>query len=74
MYLRGRSPRKYIEQEGGTTPCTVKTVRQLTCTDRLYTAITTRLASVPECLHIYYSMYCTPSVRHKVPYAVAILV
>ena len=29
-------PRKYIQHEGGTILCTVKTMRQLTCTDRLY--------------------------------------
>ena len=36
MYFRGRSPRKCIQHEGGTIPCTVKTMRQLTCTDRPY--------------------------------------
>ena len=39
MYFQGRSPRKYIQHEGGTIPCTVKNMRQLTCTDRLYKAI-----------------------------------
>ena len=34
MYLRGLSPRKYIQHGGGTIPCTVKTMRQLTCTER----------------------------------------
>ena len=34
MYFRRRSPRKYIQHEGSTIPCTVKTMRQLTCTDR----------------------------------------
>ena len=38
MYFQGRSPRKYIQHEGGTIPCTVKTMRQLTCTDRPYKA------------------------------------
>ena len=38
MYFRGRSPKKYIQHEGGTIPCTLKTMRQLTCTDRPYTA------------------------------------
>ena len=52
-----------IQHEGGTIPCTVKTMRQLSCTDRQYKA-TTRLASAPE-----YSMYCTLAVRRKVPYA-----
>ena len=35
-YFRGRSLRKYIhvQHEGGTIPCTVKTMRQLSCTDR----------------------------------------
>ena len=28
----------YIQHEGGTIPCTVKTMRQRTCTDRLYKA------------------------------------
>ena len=63
MYFRGWSPRKYVQHEGGTIPCTVKTVRQLTCTDRSYKA-TARLASAPE-----YSSYCTLAVRRKVPYA-----
>ena len=63
MYFRGRSPRKYIQHEGGTIPCTVKTMRQLSRTDRPYKA-TARLASVPE-----HSTYCTPAVRYKVPYA-----
>ena len=62
MYFRGQNPRK-----GSTITCTVKTMRQMTCTDRPY-----RLASAPECL--YYSMYYMPSVQRKVPYAVAILV
>ena len=62
-YFRGKSPRKYIQHEGSTIPCTVKTMRQLTCTDRPYKA-TARLASVPE-----YSTYCMLAVRHKVPYA-----
>ena len=35
MYFRGRSPRKYIQHEGGTIPRTVKVV---TCTDRPYKA------------------------------------
>ena len=58
MYFQGRSLRKYmyIQHEGGTIPYTVKTMRQLTCTDRLYKA-TARLASVIE-----YSMYCTLAV------------
>ena len=47
MYFRGRSPGKYIQHEGSTIPCTVKTMRQLTCTDRPYRA-TARLASAPE--------------------------
>ena len=53
MYFR-LHPRKYIQHEGGTIPCTVETMRQLTCTDRPYKA-TARLASAPE-----YStyMYC----------------
>ena len=38
MYFRGRSPRKYIQHKGGTIPCTVKSMRQLTCTDRPYKA------------------------------------
>ena len=28
VYFRGRSPRKYIQHEGGTIPCTVKTTIQ----------------------------------------------
>ena len=31
-------PRKYIQHEGSTIPCTVKTMIQLTCTDRPYKA------------------------------------
>ena len=46
MYFRGQSPRKYIQHEGGTIPCTVKTMRQLSCTDRPY-KVTARLASAP---------------------------
>ena len=38
MYFREQSPRKYVQHEGGTIPCTVKNVRQLTCTDRPYKA------------------------------------
>ena len=34
MYFQGQSPRKYIQHEGGTIPCTVKT---MTCTDHRYT-------------------------------------
>ena len=59
MYFRGRSLRKYIQHEGGTIPCTVKTMRQLTCTDGPYRA-TARLASAAE-----YSMYCTLTVQRK---------
>ena len=36
MYFRGRSLRKYIQHKGGTGPCTVKIMRQLSCTDRPY--------------------------------------
>ena len=58
----------FVQHEGGTIPCTVKTMRQLTCTDRPYKAnhqisFGTRMIA---------STYCTPSVQHKVPYAVAI--
>ena len=63
LHFRGQSPRKYIPHKDGTIPCTVKTMRQLTCTDRLYKA-TARLASVPE-----YSTYCTLAVQCKVQYA-----
>ena len=63
MYFRGRSPRKYIQHELSTIPCSVKTMRQLTCTDREYKA-TAGLASAPE-----YSTYCTLAVQRKVPYA-----
>ena len=54
---------EYIQHEGGTIPCTVKTMRQLTCTDRPYEA-TARLASTPE-----YTTYCTLAVQCKVLYA-----
>ena len=47
MYFRGRSPKKYIQHESGTIPCTVKNMRQPSCTDRPYKA-TARLASAPE--------------------------
>ena len=53
----------YVQHEGGTIPCTVKAMRQLTCTDRPYKA-TAILASAPEC-----STYCTLAVQRKVPYA-----
>ena len=36
-----------LQHEGGTIPCTVKTMRQLSCTDRLHKA-TARLATAPE--------------------------
>ena len=55
--------RAVCTSEGGTIPCTVKAMRQLTCTNRLCKA-TARLASAPE-----YSTYCTLPVQHKVPYA-----
>ena len=29
---------RFVQHEGGTIPCTVKTMRQLTCTDRPYKA------------------------------------
>ena len=54
MYFRGWSPRKYIQHEGGTIPCTVKTMTQLTCTDR-HIGLMARLASVPECLYVLYA-------------------
>ena len=57
MYIRGRSPRKYVQHEGGTIPCAVETMRQLTCADRQYKA-TARLASAPN-----YSMYCMLAVQ-----------
>ena len=60
MYFQGRSPRKYIQHECGTIPCTVKAVRQLSCTDGPYKA-TARLASAPE--------YSTLAVQRKVAYA-----
>ena len=53
----------YIQHEGGTIPCTVKTMRKLTCRDRPYKA-TARLALVPE-----YSTYFALAVQCKVPYA-----
>ena len=62
MYFQGRSPRTYIQHEGGTIPCTV---RQLTCTDRPYKAnrqigFSTRMSST----------YCMLAIqRHKVLYA-----
>ena len=53
---------RFVQHKGGTI---VNTMRQLI-------RLTTRLASAPECP--YYSTYCTPSVQHKVLYAVTILV
>ena len=66
MYFRGRSLRKYIQHEGGSIPCTVKTMRQLTCTDRPYKAnrqisFGARISST--------CTYCMLAVRRKVPYA-----
>ena len=46
--------------QGGTISCTVKTMRQLCCTDRPYKA-TARLASAPE--------YSTLAVQRQVVYA-----
>ena len=60
MYFRGRS----IQHESGTVPSTVKTMRQLSCTDRQYKA--NRWISL-ECL--YYSTYCALAVLRKIPYA-----
>ena len=54
----------YIQHKGSTIPCTVKTMRQLSCTDRPNSWI---IASALECL--YYSTYCTLAVQHRVPYA-----
>ena len=61
-------PKEYIQHEGGTIPCTVKTMRQLSCTDRPYKT-TARLASAPE-----YSTYCMYSVKYHTLGTVAILV
>ena len=38
MYIRGKSPRKYRHsaREGSIIPCTIKTMIQLTCTERPY--------------------------------------
>ena len=60
---------RYVQHEGGTIPCTVKTMRQLTCTDRPYKA--NRQISFSARLPILqlYSMYCALAVRRKVPYA-----
>ena len=68
LYVLPRAqPEKYIRHKGSTIPCTVKTVKQLTCTDKLYKANNQiRL----ECLHS--STYCTPSLQRKVLYAIAI--
>ena len=53
----------YVQHEGGTIPCTVITMRQLSCTDRL----TAGLASALE--RLYYSTYCALAVQHKILYA-----
>ena len=67
--LPGAEPEEvHIQHEGGTIPFTAKTMRQLTCTDRPYKAN----HKISE--YLYCSTYCAPSVWHKVPYAVAILV
>ena len=50
----------YVPREGCTIPCTVKTMRQLSFTDRPHKAS----ALAPE-----YSMYCTLAVQRKVAYA-----
>ena len=65
MYFRGRSPRKYIQHEGGTIPCTVKT---MTCTDRPYRA-NGQISFSARITILYYSMYCTIAVQRKLPYA-----
>ena len=49
----------YVQHEDGTIPCTVKTMKQLSCMDRPYKA-TARLASAPE-----YNT-CTLAVQRKV--------
>ena len=50
----------------GTIPCTLKTMRQLSCTDRPYKAI--RRIS-PGARSLYCSTYCALAVQRKVPYA-----
>ena len=62
MYFRRQSPRKYIQHECDTIPCTVKTMRQLSCTDRPYKA-NRRIKNVYT-----NSTYCALAVQHKVPY------
>ena len=49
----------YVQHEDGTIQCTVKAMKQLSCTDTPYKA-TARLASAPE-----YST-CTLAVQRKV--------
>ena len=58
-YFRGWSPRKYIQYEGGTIPCTVKTMRQLSCTGRSYKA-NHRIsygARIRRVRHLYIRLY-----------------
>ena len=57
----------YIPREGCTIPCTVKTMRQLTCTERPYKA--NPLISYGARISILYSTYCALAVLRKVPYA-----
>ena len=64
----------FVLPEGCIILCTVKTMRQLTCTDRPYKANHQIVALAPECLYYSTYMYCMPSVQHKVLHAVATLV
>ena len=63
MYFRGRSPRKYIQHEGGTYPMHCKN-HETAVLDRV--RLTAGLTLALECLH--YST-CALAVQHKVPYA-----
>ena len=53
-----------VQHEGDTIPCTVKNMRQRTCTDRPYKA--NRQISFSARMS---STYCTLAVQRKVPYA-----
>ena len=52
----------FVQHEGGTIPCTVKTMRQLTCTDRPYKANhqISFGASYSTCT------YCTVDTKHSI--------
>ena len=61
----------FVQHEGGTIPCTVKTMRQLTCTDRPYKA--NHQISFGARMSILYT-HCMPSVQLYAVYSYSSIV